>query len=265
MKKDWRYYINVGSKGNMWNDLYHTPDRRRPLVITPTVIRGFETQESVNVRHEQKEADKLESRQERVLFEREQRRWQLEVKKGETQALESKAGQVRKITSAKGPTKTATEDAPAVRPASPSRGGASRVTLVRQVPMTMEVPRPASGIVGKMFQPFEFTTLLTQDEWGKAVSRRETTKEDLKLNIERPDLVEWGREQERNKASLEEDWVRLKSVEVQANRQERKMVEEARMERRRELERMSGQSRVREALSRHQSSSRGSPQTRRAG
>jgi hypothetical protein len=39
MKKDWRYYQHCGSKGNVWSDLHMTPEDRRHLVVTPTVLR----------------------------------------------------------------------------------------------------------------------------------------------------------------------------------------------------------------------------------
>ena len=43
MKKDWRYYQHCGSKGNVWSDLHMTPEDRRHLVVTPTVLRSVST------------------------------------------------------------------------------------------------------------------------------------------------------------------------------------------------------------------------------
>lgn len=270
MKKDWRYYINVGSAGNVWNDLYHTPDRRRPLVITPTVIRGFQTQEGVGARHDVKQAEKKDARVETVLFEREQRRWQIEERKAQTMALQAKAGQLRarKVNSARG----AMSHSDAHGASEGGMGAAAAASLVGRpssaaVARTSEVPRPASAIVGKCFKPFEYTTLLTQEEWSKAVERRQTTKEELRTNIERPDLQQWAAEMERKKADREEEWVKRQAEVVQERRRERKMVEEARMEQRRELERLSGQARVRDSLSRRQTQATriALPQSRRAG
>ena len=44
MKKDWRYYQHCGSKGNVWSDLHMTPEDRRHLVVTPTVLKGYDVQ-----------------------------------------------------------------------------------------------------------------------------------------------------------------------------------------------------------------------------
>lgn len=274
MKKDWRYYINVGSAGNVWNDLYHTPDRRRPLVITPTVIRGFQTQEGVGARHDVKKAEQQEARVETVLFEREQRRWQVEERKAQSMALQAKAGQLRarKVNSARGGMSnsqahgsgTAADGAGMGAAAAARTGGRPASAAVAR---TSEVPRPASAIVGKCFKPFEYTTLLTQDEWSKAVEQRQTTKEELRTNIERPDLQHWAAGMERKKAALEEEWVQRHAEVVQERRRERKIVEMARMEHRRELERLSGQSRVRDSLSRRQTQATrvALPQSRRGG
>lgn len=77
MPKDWRYYQHLGSKGNLWNDLYHTPDRRRPLVITPTVVRGYESQKRIEEKHDEMEMERQDEKKARIIFERGQRQWQV--------------------------------------------------------------------------------------------------------------------------------------------------------------------------------------------
>lgn len=53
-----RRYQHIGSKGNLWNDIHMTPDERRHLVVTPTVVRGLRQQERTLEKKMQEEEDR---------------------------------------------------------------------------------------------------------------------------------------------------------------------------------------------------------------
>jgi len=78
MKKDWRYYQHCGSKGNVWSDLHMTPEDRRHLVVTPTVLRGYDQQMRTVAKHLRSEQEVAATRMERVVYERQIRRFRLQ-------------------------------------------------------------------------------------------------------------------------------------------------------------------------------------------
>ena len=95
MKKDWRYYQHCGSKGNVWADLHMTPEDRRHLVVTPTVIKGYDQQMRTVQKHLRTEHEDTAARMERIVYERQARRFRLTEQQRERETLEERSSQRR--------------------------------------------------------------------------------------------------------------------------------------------------------------------------
>ena len=93
MKKDWRYYQHCGSKGNVWADLHMTPEERRHLVVTPTVIRGYDQQMRTVAKHLKSEQETSATRMERIVYERHMRRFRLLEQQRNREMLEARSSQ----------------------------------------------------------------------------------------------------------------------------------------------------------------------------
>jgi hypothetical protein len=93
MKKDWRYYQHCGSKGNVWSDLHMTPEDRRHLVVTPTVLKGYDVQMRTVAKHLHAEEEAKAARLEKVAYERNVRRFRLTEQVKAREVLEVRASQ----------------------------------------------------------------------------------------------------------------------------------------------------------------------------
>jgi len=87
MKKDWRYYQHCGSKGNVWADLHMTPEERRHLIVTPTVLRGYDQQMRTVAKHLHTEQEQAATRMERIVYERQMRRFRLQEQQASREIL----------------------------------------------------------------------------------------------------------------------------------------------------------------------------------
>ncbi len=87
-------YQHIGSKGNLWNDLHMTPTERRHLVVTPTVLRGYQQQERTLEKRVAEEQDQEALRMERTQLLRQQRRFHLQDTQRRTAALQLASSQI---------------------------------------------------------------------------------------------------------------------------------------------------------------------------
>lgn len=266
MQKDWRWYQHIGSKGNLWNDIHMTPDERRHLVVTPTVVRGLRQQERTLEKKMQEEEDRKRAQMERTMLMRQQRRFFVQDQNLRTARLQLMSRQSRPGTSmntSRPPTVASGRGS--TRPGTSASGwrvqtagASSAMTGMTGAGSVMtgasgatngstlkEVARPASELGGPTFQKFEFTTLLSAEEWEQATREREKTRQRLAWELERPDRQAVAAKQAYDKEQLEVAFMAAREAELQRLRQNRIRTLQRRSKSRQDLELRSGQATAR--------------------
>uniref|UniRef100_A0A6U6B7R8 Uncharacterized protein n=1 Tax=Guillardia theta TaxID=55529 RepID=A0A6U6B7R8_GUITH len=220
-KKTWRFYMHVGSNGNLWSDLERMPAERRHLVLTPTVMKGQEEHIKHVQRHMEQELVSHIDRIERVNCERSIRRYALQEQQMKNIEIYMRARQKRPFsahaallsqhirTAETGETSTQEHEGTCQkeihgRDLEASAQGRATSSLWKANEFH-EVQRPASALPGNVFKKFAFTTQLNPEQWSEATrrhgicfpiaardvaGRRLRTRERMTWEINRPDLAE---------------------------------------------------------------------------
>mmetsp|Transcript_3566 Transcript_3566/g.12557 ORF Transcript_3566/g.12557 Transcript_3566/m.12557 type:complete len:324 (+) Transcript_3566:231-1202(+) len=256
-KKTWRFYMHVGSNGNLWSDLERMPAERRHLVLTPTVMKGQEEHIKHVQRHMEQELVSHIDRIERVNCERSIRRYALQEQQMKNIEIYMRARQKRPFsahaallsqhirTAETGETSTQEHEGTCQkeihgRDLEASAQGRATSSLWKANEFH-EVQRPASALPGNVFKKFAFTTQLNPEQWSEATRRRLRTRERMTWEINRPDLAEHANALAEQKAVLEEEYLTAKQKELRDKRTLVMQTMKERQSKRAELELKSGQ------------------------